>query len=62
VITNLISNTATAQGLTIRAELDRGSYPTGIKVTDERLAAVNLTPNKFHGDWNYSIQPVRRKK
>ena len=62
VIINLISNTATEGGLTIRAELDRGSYPTGIKVTDEQLAAVNLTPDGFHGDWNYSIQPVRRKK
>src|SRR5512147_3043840 len=32
VIINLISNTATDQGLTIQAELDRGSYPTGIKL------------------------------
>jgi DDE family transposase len=62
VIINLISNTATDQGLTIQAELDRGSYPTGIKVTDEQLAAVNLTPNAFHGEWNYSIQPGKRKK
>ena len=42
VIVNLIANTTTEQGLTIQAELDRGSYPTGIKVTDERLAAVNI--------------------
>ena len=27
-------------GLTIQAELDTGSYPTGIKVSDEELAAV----------------------
>jgi len=62
VIINLISNTATEQGLSIRAELDRGSYPTGIKVTDEQLAAVRITPEGFHGDWNYSIQPGKRKK
>jgi hypothetical protein len=62
VVINLISNTATEQGLTIQAELDRGSYPTGIKVTDEQLAAVNITPDGFHGDWNYSIQPRTRKK
>ena len=62
VIINLISNTATDQGLAIQAELDRGSYPTGIKVTDEQLAAVNMTPDAFHGEWNYSIQPVKRKK
>ena len=45
-----------------KAELDRGSYPTGIKVTDEQLATVNMTPDEFHGDWNYSIQPEKRKK
>ncbi|MBV8676424.1 MAG: hypothetical protein JO355_04545 [Planctomycetaceae bacterium] len=31
-------------------------------MTDEQLAAVNLTPNAFHGEWNYSIQPGKRKK
>jgi Rhodopirellula transposase DDE domain len=62
VIISLISNTATDQGLAIQAELDRGSYPTGIKVTDEQLAAVNMTPDAFHGEWNYSIQPGKRKK
>jgi hypothetical protein len=62
VIINLISNTATNQGLTIQAELDSGIYPTGVKVTDEQLASVNITPNVFHGDWNYSIQPGNRKK
>jgi Rhodopirellula transposase DDE domain len=62
VIINLISNTATKQGLIIKAELDRETYPTGIKVTDEQLAAVNMTPDTFHGEWNYSIHPEGRKK
>jgi hypothetical protein len=62
VIINLIANTATKQGLTIKAELDQGCYPIGIKVTDEQLAKVNVTPDAFHGDWNYSIQPGKRKK
>jgi Rhodopirellula transposase DDE domain len=62
VIINLIANTATKQGLAIKAELDQGCYPTGIKVTDEQLATVNVTPDAFHGDWNYSIQPGKRKK
>jgi hypothetical protein len=21
------------------------------------MAALNLTPDKFHGDWNYAIKP-----
>ncbi|MGH8656853.1 MAG: ISAzo13 family transposase, partial [Gammaproteobacteria bacterium] len=42
VIINLIANTPTRTGLKIRAELDSGHYPTGITVSDEDLAAVNL--------------------
>src|SRR6478609_1335105 len=61
VIVSLIANTATEQGLTIRAELDGGTYPTGIKVTDDELAAVNLIPAGFHGDWNYTIVPKAGK-
>ena len=61
VIINLIANTATEQGLIVKAELDTGSYPTGIKVSDEELALVNLIPEKFHGDWNYTVAPRRRK-
>jgi transposase len=61
VIINLIANTATKQGLIIQAELDMGIYPTGIKVSDEELALVNLFREDFHGDWNYTIAPGRRK-
>ena len=62
VIINLIANTATSEGLKIRAELDSGTYPTGIKVTDGELAAVKLKPAPFHGDWNYSILPRPHRK
>jgi len=26
-------------------------------VTDEQLAAVNITRHAFHGDWNYTVIP-----
>jgi hypothetical protein len=61
VIVNLIANTVTAQGLNIQAELDTGTYPTGIKISDEELAAVNLKAAPFHGDWNYRVSPKRHK-
>jgi transposase len=61
VILNLIAATSTQQGLMIKAELDSGIYPTGIKVTDDELAAVNLIRADFHGDWNYKILPACRK-
>ncbi len=62
VIINLIANTATTQGLKIKAALDRGTYPIGIKVSDQELATVRLKRSQFHGDWNYHILPARRKK
>lgn len=57
VIVNLISNTTTKAGLTVRAALDTNHYATGIEVTDEQLARVNCTPASFHGEWNYTIRP-----
>jgi hypothetical protein len=63
VIVNLIGNTTTETGLTIQAELDANTYPTGIKVSDEDLKAINLQPAKFHGkDWNYAIKPRQSYK
>ena len=61
VIVNLIANTTTQAGLKIRAELDRGKYPIGIKISDAELASLNLKLDKFHGDWNYSVLPMRKK-
>lgn len=58
-IVELISATTTKQGLTVRAELDTNTYETGIKVSDQQLAQVKLTRDKFHGDWNYTIKPYR---
>lgn len=57
VIVTLIANTTTGAGLAIHAELDQGTYPTGIKVTDQQMERVNLFPADFHGNWNYSIKP-----
>jgi len=61
VVLNLIAATTTQKRLTIQAELDQGRYPTGIKVSDDELALVNLQPDAFHGDWNYRILPPRKK-
>ena len=55
VIVNLIGSTTTA--LRINSGLDESTYATGIKVSDEELAAVCIKRNKFHGDWNYKISP-----
>jgi hypothetical protein len=57
VMVQLIANTTTTKGLKVNAELDEGYYPTGIKISDKELAAVPLTRNEFHGDWNYTVHP-----
>jgi hypothetical protein len=57
MIVNLIGNTKTKTGLQVEAALDTNSYPKGIKVSDEELAAVKIKRAKFHGDWNYTIMP-----
>src|SRR5579859_244938 len=57
VIVNSIAATTTRTGLTVRAELDPGSYPTGTEISDAQLAAVPLARHRFHGDWNYTIHP-----
>ena len=55
VIVDLIGATTTRTGLKVRAELDRGAYPTGVKVSDAELDAVPLTRHDWHGEWNYTI-------
>jgi DDE family transposase len=62
VIIQLIAATTTKTGLKIRAELDTASYPLGIQVSDQELAALNLKRADFHGDWNYTLLPKPKKK
>ena len=58
-VVELIANTTTKTGLTVRCELDTNSYPKGIKVSDAEMATLNIQPASFHGEWNYTIAPRR---
>ena len=57
VVVNLIANTRTEKGLTVKCELDKGTYEKGIVVTDEELSRVNIKRDSFHGERNYTISP-----
>jgi hypothetical protein len=57
VIVRSIAATTTATGLTVHAELDTGSYPTGAKVSDAQMSALPLDRHDWHGDWNYTLRP-----
>ncbi len=57
-IVRLIAATTTAKGLKVTCRLDRRRYPLGREITDAQMANVNLVPDRFHGEWNYTIQPT----
>ena len=58
VVINSIAATTTSVGLKVYARLDEREYPKKIEITDDQLAAVNLTTDPFHPEWNYSISPI----
>ena len=56
---SLTGATTTKAGLAVRCELDTGACPKGIKVSDEGMAAIDITRDTFHGEWNYTIKPQK---
>ena len=62
VIVSLIGATTTTTGLRVRSELDRSRYPMGVAPTQDQMARLMLRPHTFHGEWNYTIRPHRRRR
>jgi hypothetical protein len=58
-VVNLIANTTTDRGLYIETSIDETVYEKGIEVSDAEFAALRITREKFHGEWNYVIKPQR---
>ncbi|MGY1503588.1 ISAzo13 family transposase [Streptomyces sp. QTS52] len=58
VIVDSIAATTTRTGLKVEAELDAGTYDTGVKVTDAEIDALAMSRHRFHGDWNYTLRPA----
>jgi Rhodopirellula transposase DDE domain len=57
VIVQLIASTKTRSGLKVRSEIDTNSYPKGLVVSDIDFSTIEIEPDEFHGEWNYSIGP-----
>src|SRR5947199_1840342 len=57
VVVNTIAATTTATGLRVRAELDTGACPAGVKISNAELDALPLDRHHWHGDWNYTLHP-----
>ena len=60
IIVNSIAATTTRAGLSVAAELDTDTYDTGVRVSDQQMAALPLTRHDWHGDWNYTLCATRR--
>ena len=52
-----VTDTRTAAGLRVNAELDTRKYPKGVTATDAQMKALSLHRDEFCGDWNYEIHP-----
>jgi DDE family transposase len=57
-IVQLIAATTTETGLKVQCEIDPNIYPPGVKVSDAEMDAINIQRHEFHGDWNYTINPL----
>jgi len=56
-IIDSIANTRTRTGLKIKAKLIQRTYPTGLEISAAEMTKLNMKPDPFHGEWNYSLLP-----
>lgn len=56
-IVNLIGSTRTKTGLKVKAILDTNEYETGIEVSKQQMAELQIRRHKKHPDWNYTLCP-----
>ncbi|GAB3366051.1 ISAzo13 family transposase [Arachidicoccus ginsenosidivorans] len=59
---NFIRGTTAKNGLDIKAEIDMRNYETGIKITDQQWAEINLWPHNTIPKLNYTIRPNLNRK
>jgi hypothetical protein len=61
VIVASIAATTTRTGLSVHAELDTTTYPTGVKVPNAQMKALDdtgtLRRHDWHPEWNYTLNP-----
>ncbi|HEY3381699.1 MAG TPA: ISAzo13 family transposase [Vicinamibacterales bacterium] len=58
-VVELIGHTRTAARLRVKAQLDQGTYATGVVVTRAQMQELSLHPHDFHGEWYYELRPRR---
>ncbi len=61
IIVSLIANTRIRAGLTVATQLDPGTYPKGIKISDEVMRDLEkhgIRRHNWHPEWNYTLSPA----
>jgi hypothetical protein len=56
-VVELIGNTKTKTGLTVKTKVDSRKYEKGKKISDDQFAKINIERSEFHPEWNYTISP-----
>ncbi len=56
-VLKFIRTTTTEMGLRCRAHWDTAEYETGLKITPEQKAQINLQPHRILPKYNYTIRP-----
>lgn len=56
----LIRSTTTEKGLSVKCELDKNEYETGIKISDEELGKIDIEKIEPFGTWNYIIHGFKK--
>jgi hypothetical protein len=57
-ILKFIRTTTTDTGLRVRSYLVRKQYQTGIKISKQQMAELQITQHKLFPRWNYTISPA----
>jgi hypothetical protein len=57
LVLDYINDTKTQTGLTVQAHRVTTPYPTGVKVPDEVMEALNFQAHDTCPQWNYTIRP-----
>jgi hypothetical protein len=60
-VVELIGATTTETGLKVECMLDERTYEKGKKISDAEMAALDITGDAFHPEWNYTIKSRRRR-
>jgi hypothetical protein len=57
LVLDYLRDTKTQTGLTVQAHLVTAPYPTGVKVPDAVMEALNIQAHDTCPQWNYTIRP-----